>query len=127
MTEREICASYREAKNQYAQIQVLADLNCIERKDVVKILVRNGEKVKKRAFKLLSRWSDRLQKQITEMEQEYRKLAGKRSYKRLDDLDNQIHKMELEYQEIEKILNYEKSGRADDGNSIQIKHMQILR
>lgn len=129
MNEREICISYREAKNPYAQLQVLADLNGIERKDVVKILLKNGETVQKREIKVLNRWSDRLQKKIQKMEEEYSDLVKKHSYKRLEVLDGQIREAEREYYEIEAMLTVSdvKSGRSKDGNNIRSKHMQILR
>lgn len=129
MTEREICISHREAKNPYAQLQVLADLNNIERKDVIKVLLKNGETVQKREIKVLNRWSDKLQKKIKKMEQKYSDLVNKHSYKRLEVLDGEIRKLEREYCEIEAILTLSnaKSGRSKDGNNIQSKNMQILR
>lgn len=79
MTEREICIMYREAKNQNAQIQILADLSSVNRLEIIKILVRNGEKLPTRAINQL--------------------------YKRLDALDAQISEREKEYREIMKALN----------------------
>lgn len=41
---------YREAKNQNVQIQILADLSTTDRVEIIKILVRNGEKFPSRAI-----------------------------------------------------------------------------
>lgn len=79
MTEREICISYREAKKQNAQLQILAELNDVSRIEIIGILLRNGEKV-----------SDGVIKQL---------------YKRLDTLDAQISVREKEYSAIVKALN----------------------
>lgn len=40
MTEREICLSYREAKNRDTQLQVLAELNSMSRVRIIGILVK---------------------------------------------------------------------------------------
>ena len=45
MTEREICIMYREARNQNTQLQVLAELNDVSRNEIIRILVKNGEKL----------------------------------------------------------------------------------
>lgn len=79
MTEREICIMYREAKNQNAQIQILADLSSMSRIEIIKILVRNGEKLPSRVINQL--------------------------YKRLDVLEDQISEREKEYSEIVRALN----------------------
>ena len=69
MTEREICIMYREAKNQNAQIQILADLS------IIKILVRNGETLPSRAINQLYKRLDALEAQISECEKEYREIV----------------------------------------------------
>lgn len=79
MTEREICLSYREAKKQNTQLQILAELNGVSRVEIIGILLRNGEKV-----------SDSIIKQL---------------YKRLETLDAQISEREKEYRAIVKALN----------------------
>lgn len=43
MTEGEICRQYRSAKDRASQLQILADLNCVPRLEIIKILMHNGE------------------------------------------------------------------------------------
>lgn len=107
MTEREICTSYRQAKRRYAQLQVLADLNCIGKTDVIMVLMRNGEEVPRRGINILNKRLRTLKAQISEMEREYMENVAKRSYERLDNLDIQIHEKEQEYQEIAEIIKQE--------------------
>lgn len=75
MTEREICIMYREAKNQNTQIQILADLSSMSRIEIIKILVRNGEKLPSRAINQLYKRLDALEAQISEREKEYREIV----------------------------------------------------
>lgn len=42
MTESEICASYRQAKNKNEQVRILADLNLCNKQEIVDILSQNG-------------------------------------------------------------------------------------
>lgn len=74
MTEREICGSFRRAENQKQQIQILTELTCKSKYQIIGILLRNGEKVPKS-----------IENQL---------------YKRLDALDAQIFECEMEYKEI---------------------------
>lgn len=48
MTDEEICRDYRLAKNKANQITVLADQNQCNRKEIIAVLLENGEKVDKR-------------------------------------------------------------------------------
>ena len=75
MTEREICIMYRGAKNQNAQIQILVDLSSMSRIEIIKILVRNGEKLPSRAINQLYKRLDALEAQISEREKEYREIV----------------------------------------------------
>lgn len=45
MTEREICSSYKHAKNKNRQIGILAELNSMDWIEAAGILIRNGEKI----------------------------------------------------------------------------------
>lgn len=47
VTEREICGSFRRAENQKQQIQILTELTCKSKYQIIGILLRNGEKVPK--------------------------------------------------------------------------------
>lgn len=93
MTEREICIMYREARNQNTQLQVLAELNDVSRNEIIRILVKNGEKLPSRAINQL--------------------------YKRLDVLEAQISEREKEYREIVRALNgSEKQDRRTENNEL---------
>lgn len=75
MTEREICIMYREARNQNTQLQVLAELNDVSRNEIIRILVKNGEKLPSRAINQLYKRLDVLEAQISEREKEYREIV----------------------------------------------------
>ncbi len=79
MTEREICISYRQARDKKRQLQILAELNNVKRIHIIKILLEHGEKLPLKETKKL--------------------------YERLDVLDAKIHEMEEEYREIADALN----------------------
>lgn len=51
MTEQEICKEYREAKDPTHQLTILAQLNCCGKEDIVEILMRNNEPLRKRQYK----------------------------------------------------------------------------
>ena len=75
MTEREICIMYREARNQNTQLQVLAELNDVSRNEIIRILVKNGEKLPSRAINQLYKRLDVLEAQISEREKEYKEIV----------------------------------------------------
>lgn len=50
MTEYEICKEYRESKNPTQQLKILAQLNCCSEKDILDILKRNNEPLRKRTY-----------------------------------------------------------------------------
>ena len=79
MTEREICLMYREARNQNTQLQVLAELNDVSRNEIIRILVKNGEKLPSRVINQLYKRLDVLEAQIFERENE--KSRGNSDYK----------------------------------------------
>lgn len=43
MAENEICRRYRQSIDRGEQIQILAELNCVPRQEIIRILVHNGE------------------------------------------------------------------------------------
>ncbi len=92
VTEREICGSFWRAENQKQQIQILTELTCKSKYQIIGILLRNGEKVPKS-----------IENQL---------------YKRLDALDAQIFECEMEYKEIVTALTGE-NRRKEHGNRIQ--------
>lgn len=75
MTEREICIMYREAKNQKNQLQILAELNGTSRYEVIRILIKNGEKLLPDVIGQLYKRLNALEKQISEREGEYREIV----------------------------------------------------
>jgi hypothetical protein len=50
MDEGEILMSYRDAKNRFMQVKVLADLNCVSNREMAEWLRDHGEAVDKRYF-----------------------------------------------------------------------------
>lgn len=62
VTEREICGSFRRAENQKQQIQILTELTCKSKYQIIGILLRNGEKVPKsienQLYKIKTQGSD---------------------------------------------------------------------
>lgn len=75
MTEREICLSYREAKDKKKQIPILADLSELSKPEIIGILLRNGESVAKQDIERLYKRLDTLDAQIAEREKEYRAIV----------------------------------------------------
>lgn len=75
MTEREICIMYREARNQKNQLQILAELNGTSRIEIIRILVKNGEKVQSSVIEKLYKRLNVLEEQISEREHEYREIV----------------------------------------------------
>lgn len=75
MTEREICLSYREAKDKRKQIPILADLSELSKPEIIGILLRNGENVMKQDIEQLYKRLDALDAQIAEREREYRAIV----------------------------------------------------
>lgn len=63
---------YRDARNQNTQLQILAELNDVSRNEIIRILVKNGEKLPSRVINQLYKRLDVLEAQISEREKEYR-------------------------------------------------------
>ena len=66
---------YREARNQNKQLQILAELNGVSRNEIIRILVKNGEKLPYRAISQLYKRLDILDAEISEREKEYREIV----------------------------------------------------
>lgn len=94
MTDEAICKSYREAKNRAEQIEILKDMNCTTRSKIIKILVRNGYKVR------IAIPSKGMKKRRELTDDEYQKAL----YRRLDVLDANIAKLEDEFRDILAVL-----------------------
>ena len=82
-TEGEIVKSYKNAAKPSEQIEILAQLNCVDKKKIVEILLKHGISVKMRkepakkkekesanaeGFKLFARFGQELQDRIEEIE-----------------------------------------------------------
>ena len=94
MPDEEICRRYRQSIDRGEQIQILAELNCVPREEIIRTLVRNGEKVR---LPLPTRGK----KRNTEMtDKEYTAAL----FHRLDVLDREIAKREREYREIVAVM-----------------------
>ena len=69
MTEREICGSFRRAENQKQQIQILTELTCKSKYQIIGILLRKS--IENQLYKRL----DALDAQIFECEMEYKEIV----------------------------------------------------
>ena len=49
MSDNEIVRNYQEAKNKKAQIEILADMNCCQKKDICEVLSNNGVEIEGKA------------------------------------------------------------------------------
>ena len=94
MTKGEICRMYRQASDKGAQIQILADLNCVRRTEIIRTLLDGGEKVRVH----LPGRGKRRKRELTE--KEYLDAA----FKRLDELEARMLEAEREYLEIAEII-----------------------
>ena len=76
MTEGEICSLYRRAKYKSRQISILVELNGTNKLEIMKILLKNGEKLPEGDINQLYKRLDDLEEQIVEREKEYRMIAN---------------------------------------------------
>ncbi len=76
MTEHEICAMYRGAKDQRKQIPILADLCQTDKVTIIGILLKNGENVPDKEIQLLFKRLDTLEVKILDAEREYKRIAA---------------------------------------------------
>lgn len=75
MTEKEICLMYREAKNKDIQLNILAELNDVNRNEIIRILVKNGNELSRRVINQMYKRLDVLDAQISVMQGEYREIV----------------------------------------------------
>lgn len=76
MTDREIRYSYRNARHKARQIRILAELNDTDSLEIIKALVRGGEKLPDGTVNRLFNRLDALEMQIREREREYRAIVA---------------------------------------------------
>ena len=91
----EICRNYRYAKNKVEQVQILAELNAVERKTVIDILTAEGEKVR---IPIAGRTKKTSVQEMTD------KQYAKAVIRRLDVLEDKIRPLEREYKELVAVL-----------------------
>lgn len=75
MTEKEICLMYREAKNKDIQLNILAELNDVNRNEIIRITVKNGNELSQRVINQMYKRLDVLDMQISERQKEYREIV----------------------------------------------------
>ena len=91
----EICRNYRYAKNKVEQVQILAELNAVERKTVIDILTAAGEKVR---IPIAGRTKKPSVQEMTDRQ------YAKAVIRRLDVLEDKIRPLEREYRELVAVL-----------------------
>ena len=91
----EICRNYRYAKNKVEQVQILAELNAVERKTVIDILTAAGEKVR---IPIEGRTKKTSVQKMTD--RQYAKAVTRR----LEILEDKIRPLEREYKELVAVL-----------------------
>lgn len=102
----EICRNYRYAKNKVEQVQILAELNAVERKTVIDILTAAGEKVR---IPIEGRTKKTSVQEMTD------KQYAKAVIRRLDVLEDKIRPLEREYRELVAVLGYCDSQKQERG------------
>lgn len=75
MSEWDICCLYRQAKDKGKQIQVLEELTCRSRLEIIAILLRNDEVLPRREMEKLYKRMDDLTEKISVLEKEYREIV----------------------------------------------------
>lgn len=105
MTEREICISYKGARQPNEQTQILADLNGMKRIEIIKILVENHVELAGQTVRYLQRRLDQLNEVLVKKEQKRKEAMEKRNLRVSARLEREIEKGECEYQEVAEILN----------------------
>lgn len=91
----EICRNYRHAKDKVEQVQILAELNAVERKTVIDILTAAGEKVR---IPIAGRTKKTSVQEMTD--RQYAKAVTRR----LEILEDKIRPLEREYKELVAVL-----------------------
>jgi len=89
VSEYEICAIYRGARNKNIEINILAELNGTKPFEIIKVLLKNGEELPPKAINKLYKRLDTLEAQIADREKEYKEIAqviamGSRREKNID-------------------------------------------
>ena len=113
MKEGEICKEYREAKNRKNQIAILADLNCCEVEEIIKILLDNGMELPPNMPKMQEQKAVKEEKPKEEPPEKAQNMPDavmRVIFARMDVLDAEIATREKEYKELAAFVgHYERS------------------
>lgn len=116
MTPGEICREYNQAKNKREQIVILADQNCCNKEEIMKILIMNGEplpagKPQKGTAKLKEAKPEEITPKEEKAEngaqvkpQSIPNMVVEALIARLEEIDTLIVKLEKEYKEIAAVI-----------------------
>ena len=86
MTEREICISYKGARQPNEQTQILADLNGMKRIEIIKILVKNHVELAGQTVRYLQRRLDQLNEVLVKKGTETKGSYGKTQFKSIGQI-----------------------------------------
>lgn len=75
MSEWDICFLYRQAKDKGRQLQILEELTCNSRIEIIAVLLRNNEEIPHREIERLYKRLDKLTEEISVLEKEYREIV----------------------------------------------------
>ena len=77
MTEQEICRSYRQADNKKYQLQVLMELTCKSKYQIIAVLFKNGENIPQSMIdQQLYRRLDKIEEEVADRERECKEIAN---------------------------------------------------
>lgn len=114
MTDFDICKEYREAKNPSAQLKILAQLNCCSEKDILDILKRNNEPLRKRTYTTKKESAEKAEEKDKEIPNFIYALA----MERLHVIDDEITAKKEEITSLEKEYTRIHSWLKDQGIKI---------
>lgn len=114
MTDFDICKEYREAKNPSAQLKILAQLNCCSEKDILDILKRNNEPLRKRTYTTKKESAEKAEEKDKEIPNFIYALA----MERLHAIDDEITAKKEEITSLEKEYTRIHSWLKDQGIKI---------
>lgn len=86
--EKEICREFKEAKDKAAQIDIIAQLRCIDRQKVVLVLGKHGFEVPRK------KWSRKQKEPETKPEHQMQDVIREAVAEKLDKIDKRIKELE---------------------------------
>ncbi len=109
MTEHEICISYKGARQPNEQTQILAELNCTDRIEIIRILVKNNVELACQTVRYLQRRLEQLNTLLVKKERKRREMMKDSHLGVPERLNREIEDGESEYRKIAEILNMVKA------------------